>query len=196
MIGKGFILASTSETVTYLERWLYSPDFGVHWEYASGDDMILVDGFPHVNHDIGNPDFTFNDLLEDDVAVGDCGDETTIVGALLSSIGIPSMPVAMQAKNGSLSHYWVMYYEPETNTWKAFKDHLNAFIDKPFALHYYTYRPPVRYPGFLNYAWHGTGDARYWDGGMVHRQELTPEQIKQMLSSGIPTSQAKGWMLP
>jgi len=107
MTERGFILGSTAETVSHLERWVYWSDFGVHWTYASGDEMILVDGFPHVNHDIGNPDFTFNDLLEDNMAVGDCGDETTIVGAFLSSIGVPSMPVAMQAKNVSLSHYWV-----------------------------------------------------------------------------------------
>jgi len=190
-----FVLGSTAEVVSFLERWLYWHDFGVHWAYASGDDIILVDGYPHVNHDIGNPDFTLTDLLEDDVAVGDCGDETTIVSALLSSIGIPSMPVAMQAKNVSLSHYWAMYYEPETGTWKSFPRHLDCFIDRPFVFHFYVYRPPARHSGFLDYDWYGAGEERYWDGGMVYRQELLPGQVKQMLSDGIPTLQIKDWML-
>jgi hypothetical protein len=181
MVDERFVLELTTETVSYLERWLYWSDYGVHWSYAGGDEMTLVDGFPHVNHDIGNPDFTFGDLLEDDVAVGDCGDETTIVGALLSSIGIPSMPVAMQAKNTSLSHYWVMYYEPETNSWKSFEGHLNMFIDRSFVFHFYVYRPPVQHAGFLDYESYGTGDERYWDGGMVYRQELTPVESDKVV---------------
>jgi hypothetical protein len=189
---KGLVSRSPARTVRALETWLYFS--GEHWEYAGGNEMLDVWGTSHVNHDIGSPDFTFSQLQKGS-AKGDCGDETAVAIALLASVGIPSLPAAMQAESVSRSHVFPMYYDHTTESWKSSKEHAYMLsgtgIDH---FHFYVTRPPVMFPGYLSYG-KFSEDGGFWDGGMAHRQYLELNEIQALLVDGIPTSRVSEWLL-
>ena len=200
METKGWIVGSVDTTVASVERYLY---FSTHWNYTGNTEteFIEVDGEKVLVHDINNVDFTFEYLLENDKAFGDCGDESGLVDAFAKSWGIATTYVLHQSYDDKMteiiwSHMKISYYEPVSKTWKICEEQLNVGINEPYRFTLYVYRPPTKLPDYLNY--HPNPSFRFRAYGnecYAFERQLSAGEIKGMFLTGIGSAEMKQWLL-
>lgn len=78
----------------------------------------------------GNVDDLFRDYLDDEVVTGGCGEEQSLVNAFSKSVGIATNSlygIFSNAKSGSDAHDMTIFYDPSTESWKAYEKQLNIW---------------------------------------------------------------------
>ena len=202
MLSNMWITKNADNTVANLEHYFYF-DVGLtrssHWNFTNPvrpgakEEYVVIDGEKVLNHGHQNVNYIFRYYLQHNMGVGSCLDEEAFIDAWCKSWGIATVGLWLNPKaEGQYAHTYVSYYEPQSQSWRAYDGQLRVVQQDCFV---YVYKMPVSQDDFL---WTGTlrENPNRWDGGMVHiLKDLTISQFKTMFSKGVPSPQMKQWLL-
>jgi hypothetical protein len=200
--------------VSAIEDYLFFP-VGPNFNYRTDYDKIVNDQGVLAVHDV---DWQWTQHEKGLRFQGDCGTEMTIADAWLKSWGIATLSewaytLFTQHNLQKLSHSFIIYYEPISRTWKAYRNQISdggmpnwiagmgGNTTQPFDM--FICRPPVIQQHYLREKYFesrtigGVIYNGYWhfQGNMYYQLEQTPwTQLEDMLSKGIPTATMKEWL--
>jgi hypothetical protein len=195
---KGWIQKDTDNTMANVERYFFfiqSPFFDVvPNELPEG--KILIEGRYVVNHDLGNPGYTFRYFVKNGKAFGDCGDQTNIVSVFAKSWGISTNVMGTQkmiSEGRFVTHFYNIYYDLASARWKAYRDQLNVNLNTAPSERFYNHvlKPPVYLPQY----------PRRWVednvplGNAKYTQRKTLEEVRTIYTIGVPAKTMKQWLL-
>ena len=202
MIQNGWVTSNVDQTVANLEYYFYF-DLGItrssHWNYTNPvrpgakEEYIVIDGEKVLNHGYQNVDFMFGYYLEHNMVMGSCLDEEAFIDSWAKSWGIAATGLWLNPKSeGEYGHNFVVYYEPQSRSWRAYQGQLNVVQVDCFV---YIYKIPVIQKRFL---WTGVlkENPNRWDGGMVYIvKNLSITEFRSVFLKGLDASQMKQWLL-
>jgi hypothetical protein len=195
--AKLWVTADVSATVQNIDKYFFF-DESPYWDTVPTEmpeAYINVDGMNVVNHDMGNPSFVLRYFIQNGKAFGDCGDQTNLVMVFAKSWGISTNIIANQRQIGGefVSHFYNIYYDALTKTWKAPSEQLDVNLIRGQGALFYDHilKPPSKLQGYLFRKIEDSVPL----GGMKYTQKLTLEEVKQMYLNGVPASQMKQWLL-
>lgn len=168
-----------------------------HWRYSTDaphEGTILVDGEEVENSLIGNVDHLFRDYLDDGIVYGVCTDEQLLVDTWCKSLGVASNTLMRVYTPGTPGHTLTMYYEPSTNSWKAYEKQLNIWIPEVSMqdkVDYYLLVAPVNFGYYLQQ----TGkDLTHGHVNLL--KNISGSEAKKRILKGIATSMIKQLLFP
>ena len=199
--------------VSAVEDYLFFP-VGPHFNYRTDYDKIVNDEGIMAVVDV---DWQWAQHEKELKFQGDCGTEMTTADAWLKSWGIATLSewaytLFTQYDMKKLSHGFIIYYEPTSETWTAYWKQISNLMPgaitgmggnmtQPFDM--FICRPPVIQQHYLREKYFesrtvgGVLYNGYWhfEGNMYYQFEQTPwTQLEDMLSKGIPTVTMKEWL--
>jgi len=201
-VKKHWIDNDPTKTISNLEYYFYfnlGPTRSSNWLYTNtpeSNETIEIAGEKVRNWSIMNVNFIFDYYLRTGTGIGACTDETAFIDALAKSWGIATTSLWRGGySDGKMitQHYYNIYYEPKTHTWRAYEGQLRGEVEIQSAVYMFIFRPPVHQPGYLQ-IWPIAG---LFDGGNMFyiEPDTTIARIHDAFSNGIPTSQMKQWLL-
>jgi len=205
-LEKGWVERSVDLTVKNLEEYFYFSGAARHWKYSTrmGDvpgvteSLIEINGEQVPDHGIYNLRFYLELYQKTGRGIGDCGDETYLMEAWCKSWGIATDFVLHQiiVDGRFYGHAHMIYYEPLTRTWKAYKEQLadEMYWNKSDLSYYvFIFRPPVKQAGYFTFL--PIEKSRMGISGTVYVTRHTPIEFRQIYQDGCPTLQMKRWLL-
>jgi len=196
MVTEGWIAEgwNVDATVGTLEEYFYFSGFRQHWIFTQpNDNMTTYDGQETLNHNMNNPDFVFETYLKTGKAFGVCGDEASLIESLCKSWGISTIRLTRTyGTAGGNNHDHVVYYEPESQTWRCYYKQLN--IGSGGTWNVYMFKPPVIQHNFFSsrkdsqQRWMNMLNVYYTTSG-------SGTTLAKLLRDGAPTSEMKQWLL-
>jgi hypothetical protein len=205
-LERGWVERSVDLTVKNLEEYFYFSGAAQHWKYSTrtGDvpgvteSLIEINGEQVPDHGIYNLRFYLELYQKTGRGIGDCGDETYLMEALCKSWGIATDFVLHQiiVDGKFYGHAHMIYYEPLTRTWKAYREQLadEIYWNKSDLSYYvFIFRPPVKQAGYLTFS--PIVKSRMGISGTAYVTRYTPIEFRQIYQDGCPTLQMKRWLL-
>lgn len=190
-----------NKTIANLEYYFYFNQGltqSSHWEYTAGDKEIIVDGIQVSNGYIHNMNWMLRHYLETGKGIGQCSVEASWINTLAKSVGISSSINMNQFKTTDGKYYGhshSIYFDPSTNSWKAYKGQLEAdaftFNGITDQVNMYIFRPPFNQKGYLK-QW---DERMLWNGNSVYLEVIDVKDIVKKFSDGAPSSVMKKWLI-
>jgi hypothetical protein len=194
----------------YFENGKFTSKFE-HWDWGHPDPgqetYIDVDGEQVLDYIILNVDFYFDHFMKTGKGIGTCNDEAAWIDAWCKSWGISTDLIwrGGPAPDGnSIKHWHIIYYEPDSDSWKACEYQLSLEINLSanagtIPIYLTILRPPVRQDVYFKlpqeqggpvFGLLGNNDRIFY----IYQQRLTLLQIRDMFTKGVSTEVMKEWI--
>lgn len=212
MISKGWITQDIGGTIARVEDYLYfsgrDGKKGEHWYYAADfsapnrSRFMIIDGRNVSIGNINNVNWQFQYFQQKDQGIGGCTDEAALVDGFAKSWGIATTGhFIMNKLSGTTrtteftAHTYVTYFDPATQSWKAYIKQLDMNIDwipESSVAFLGVLKPPVNQVGYIK----GWNEDVFFVSNMFHMVRNTSlNEVAKTWSIGVPTSQMKQWLL-
>lgn len=193
MEKKGWMQRDIKNAVETLEIYFFFPK-GPHWIYPESEYPITVDNQTFICRNFNSADLEFKYYLQNDKGIGRCSDEMGFLNAFLKSRGISTTALwgdLMKDGEKIIGHTHVIYLNPETLRWHAYKGQLEINVNMKFNSFFMTV-PKITLRGLKS---SNEGEARRFVFSKYILPYINPANIKSMFLSGVPTSTMKQWLL-
>jgi len=116
-------LQKPSTVVEKLEDYFHFSGKSLHWEYNFDWNVTIeINGEIVPARNYGNVEYVFGRYIETGRALGVCMEEALLMENIVRSYGIAPIQFLiywMENGNRMNGHHHILYYNPDTNTWKA-----------------------------------------------------------------------------
>ncbi len=203
----GWLSQDVNITASRMENYFFGWGSTEHWTFIEPPNNER-DEQGYITTD--NVDYQFNvNYLLGGRGHGDCGAETALVDSWLKSLGIATICTWRYVKKKGISvwghregsfasHEHVLYFDPESETWRATKLQYSSSWPGVFdsgPIQNWIFLPPVNQRAYLRYYSRETSSS-IGKGNMLHViDDIEVGKLRELYQMGIPTSDLKEWIL-
>lgn len=186
-----------------------------HWEYPNWEDPANQNYYTDSNGaEIGlNVDENWGRFINGLNPQGDCGGVTSMVDAILKSMGVASLctwryilkesiPPIGGHSGGMASHAIAIYYDPLSETWKGYsKEAMSNWpgVEESDVLDFQIFIPPVRHFKYSNIWFYKMEEIKgynfyLWKGNYFYLIKISVKNLYETLTKGIQRSVMKKYI--
>jgi hypothetical protein len=192
MDDKNWITNSTDNTIASLEYYFFF-DSGLtrstHWirtdepPYTLNRTLVIA-GEEVPNNNMVNANFEFEYFVQNGKGIGACSDEAVLIDAFAKSWGIATTTIVYNSgRPDDPGHAHIVYYDPDTQTFKAYPQQLMIAAGAKYPQRLFIYRPI--HPGAVMVFASDKGEWIYNCWYIFDPIEGT--KIRDMFLNGFPT---------
>ncbi|MFQ6119513.1 MAG: hypothetical protein ACE5KE_06475, partial [Methanosarcinales archaeon] len=186
-----------------IDDYFWGSGFESHWDYIYRDEKryIEIEGKEVWGRLHRNVNFLFDYFLKNGKGIGISGDEYALANTFNRSWGIADTFVLGETPDPgfTLSHSFMVYFDPASNKWKICSNQLKLARDygekakaEPF---FNLFKFPVKQDDYFKWR---TLNSQYFTftGNMLYYFEgQTLDEFLEMWGEGVPTHVFKKWVL-